>query len=150
LLAQPPVAVAELWTLGRIAHAMKTITLILFCLALNTVVVRGDDFHLVETAIYGDVWVPRGEPATNSIYVLLLPVHDGGGVVINPVVLRTFDAKEIGQILGGAVKRGFLPRGSVLHIDPRQEMKFPPEDQIKALTDYCKKIGITVKVSLTA
>jgi hypothetical protein len=128
---------------------MKIIILVLIGIALNTTVARCDDVHLVETAIYGDSMVPRGEPATNSIYVLLLPLHEGGAVHINPVVLRTFDAKEIGQILGGAVKLGFLPRGSVLHIDPSPVMKFPPEDQIKILTDHCKEIGLTVEESST-
>jgi hypothetical protein len=129
---------------------MKTILLILIGIALHTTVARCDEVHLVETSMYGDAIVPRGEPATNSIYVLLLPLHEGAAVHINPVVLRTFDAKEIGKILGGAVKLGYLPRGSVLHIDPSPVMKFPPEEQIKALTDYCKEIGITVKVSITS
>lgn len=111
---------------------MKTIILVLIGIALNTTVARCDDVQLVETAIYG-------EPATNSIYVLLLPLHDGGAVHINPVVLRTFDAKEIEQILGGAVKLGFLPRRSILHVDPSPVMEFPPAEQVKALTDYCKK-----------
>jgi hypothetical protein len=128
---------------------MKTIMLVLIGIALNTTVARCDDVHLVETAMYDDVMVPRGELATNSIYVLLLPLHDGGAVHINPVVLRTFDAKEIGKILGGAVKLGYLPRESVLHVDPSPVMKHPPEQQIKALTDYCKEIGMTVKVSIT-
>jgi hypothetical protein len=128
---------------------MKTMILVLIGIALNTTVARCDDVHLLETAMYGDVLVPRAEPATNSIYVLLLPLHDGGAVHVNPVVLRTFDAKAIEQILGGAVNLGYLPRGSVLHIDPSPEMKFPPQDQIKALTDYCKKIGMTVELSAT-
>jgi hypothetical protein len=129
---------------------MKTITLIILCLTLNAVIVCAEDFHLVETIPYGDTLVPSGAPATNSIYVLLLPIHTGAKVVINPVVLKTFDAKEIGQIIGGAVARGLLPSGSILHIDPSPQMEGPPEVQIKALTDYCKKIGITVKVSGTA
>jgi hypothetical protein len=128
---------------------MKTIMLVLIGIALNTTVARCDDVHLIETAIYGDTMVPRGEPATNSIYVLQLPLHDGGAVHINPVVLRTFDAKEIGLILGGAVKRGFLPSGSILHIDPSPVMKFPPEEEVKALTDYCKEFGIIVEESST-
>lgn len=129
---------------------MKTIILVFVCIALNIVIARCDEVHLVETSMYGDVMVPRGDLATNSIFVLLLPLHEGGAVHINPVVLRTFDAKEIGQILSGAVKLGFLPRGSVLHIDPSPVMKFPPEDQVKVLKDKCKEIGLTVEVSDTA
>jgi hypothetical protein len=124
---------------------MKTITLILLCLALNTMIVSADDFHLVQTVAHGDT-----PPATNSIYVLLLPLHEGGKVDINPVVLKKFDGKEIGSIIEGAVKLGFLPRGSVLHIDPSPFMVSQlPDAEVKILTDYCKKIGITVAVSLT-
>jgi hypothetical protein len=128
---------------------MKTMILVLIGIALNIAVARGDDVHLVETAMYGDVMRPRGEAATNSIYVLLLPLHDGGTVHINPVVLRTFDAKEIGKILRGAVKLDYLPRGSVLHIDPSPVMVRPPDAEVKKLADDCKNIGVTVVVSET-
>jgi hypothetical protein len=103
-----------------------------------------EDFHLVQTIAYDDP-----PPATNSIYVLLLPLHDGAKVDINPVVLKKFDGREIGRIIEGAVKRGFLSSGSVLHIDPSPLMARPPEAEVKILTEYCKKIGITVVVSLT-
>ena len=130
---------------------MKITTLVLFAIALNITMARCDDVHLVETAMHDDVLVPNGQEATNSIYVLLLPLHETNGMVhINPVVLRTFDAKEIGKILEGAVKLGFLPKDSTLHIDPSPVMKGPPDDQVKALKDHCKEIGITVKVSGTA
>jgi hypothetical protein len=129
---------------------MKTITLVLLCLTLNTVIVCAEDFHLVQTISYGDTLAPSGKPATNSIYVLLLPIHTGSHVVINPVVLKKFDAKEIGQIISGALTRGFLPSGSVLHFDPSPEMERPPEAEIQALTNYCKKAGITLIVSETA
>jgi len=129
---------------------MKILTLVLATIALNTTIARCDDVHLIETTMYGDELVPRGEPGTNSIYVLLLPLHNGGAVHINPVVLKTFDAKEIGKILEGAVKLRHLPKASTLHIDPSPVMKFPPEDQVKALKDHCKEIGITVEVSYTA
>src|SRR3569833_4070990 len=117
---------------------------------LNITMARCDDVHLVETAIYGEALAPRGELATNSIYVLLLPLHNGNEVHINPVVLKRFDAKEIAKILEGAIKLGFLPKASNMHIDPSPEMKFPPEDQVKALKDRCKEIGIIAKVSDTA
>jgi hypothetical protein len=129
---------------------MKAIILVLVAIALNITIARCDDVHLVETAMHGDVLAPAGEAATNSIYVLLLPLHEGGTVHINPVVLRTFDAKELGNILSGVVRLGYLPRNSILHIDPSPVMKFPPDDQVKALKDYCKEIGITVEVSGTA
>jgi hypothetical protein len=126
---------------------MKIVAIIftaLAALALSTLSVLADDFHLVQTVAYGDT-----PPATNSIYVLLLPLHEGGKVDINPVVLKKFDGKEIGGIIEGAVKLGFLPRGSVLHVDPSPLMVSPPDAEVKILTDYCKKIGITVAVSLT-
>jgi len=129
---------------------MKAILLAVAAVALNTMIARCDDVHLVETAVYGDAMVPRGELATNSIYVLLLPIHANGMVHINPVVLRAFEAKEIGKILEGAIKRGYLPKSSILHIDPSPVMKRPPEDQVKALEEHGKEIGITVIVSGTA
>jgi hypothetical protein len=132
---------------------MKTITLILLFLTLNTVIVCAEDVHLVETLYNGAFLDPKGVPSESPVYVLLLPIHDGthgGHVYINPVVLKTFDAKEIGQIINLMVKIGELPSGSVLHIDPSALMAEPPEEQIKALTDYCKKIGIKVDVSGTA
>src|ERR1017187_2361379 len=101
--------VAQLFSLGRIAHIMKTITLILLCLALDTMIVCAEDFHLVQTTIVGDRLLPANALATNSIYVLLLPLHEGAKVHINPVVLKKFDAKEIGLIISGAVSSGFLP-----------------------------------------
>jgi hypothetical protein len=128
---------------------MKTITLILLCLALNTMIVCAEDFHLVQTIAVGDRLIPARPIATNSIYVLLLPLHEGGKVHINPVVLKKFDGKEIGRIIEGAVSRRFLPSGSVLHVDPSPRMASPPDAEVRTLTDYCKNIGITVVVSLT-
>ena len=128
---------------------MKTITLILLCLALDTMIVCAEDFHLIQTSFSGDRLVPSGAPATNSIYVLLLPLHESGKVHINPVVFKKFDAKEIGLTISGAVSFGYLPSGSVLHIDSSPRMEPPPEAEIRTLTDYCKKIGITVAVSPT-
>src|SRR5258708_38988564 len=138
-------AVAQLFSLGRIAHTMKIIAIIFTALALSTLSLLADDVHLVQTTVHDDP-----VPATNSIYVLLLPLHEGTNVTISPVVLKKFDGKEIGGIIEGAVKLGFLPRGSVLHVDPSSVMMAgPPDAEVKILTDYCKKIGITVAVSLT-
>jgi hypothetical protein len=129
---------------------MKTIILTLCCLTLTTAAGLAEDFHLVQTIAYGDTLLPAGAPATNSIYVLLLPLHDGAKVHINPVVLKKFDGKEIGRIIEGAVSRGFLPSGCVLHVDPSPEMVPPPDAEVKILTDYCKKLGITLVVCETA
>src|SRR5579871_3852219 len=101
------------WPLGRIAHTMKTIAIIFTALAMSTLSVLADDFHLVQTTVHDDP-----VPATNLIYVLLLPFHKGTKTTVNPVVMKKFDGKEIGGIIEGAVKLGFLPRGSVLHVDP--------------------------------
>lgn len=110
----------------------------------STLSVPVDNFHLVQTTIYDD-----NVPATNSIYVLLLPLHEGAQVDLNPVVLKKFDGKAIGGIIEGAVKLGFLPRGSVLQVDPSPLLARLPDAEVKILTDDCKKIGITVAVSLT-
>jgi hypothetical protein len=142
--------VAQLFSLGRIAHAMKIIAIIFTALALCTVPVLADEVHLVQTIAYDDTMLPAKAPATNSIYVLLLPLHEGTKVHINPVVLKKFDGKEIGRIIEGAVSRGFLPSGCVLHVDRSPEMVSPPDAEVKILTDYCKKAGITVIVSGTA
>jgi hypothetical protein len=129
---------------------MKIIAIIFTALVLNTLPVLADDVHLVQTIAFGDRMLPANTSATNSIYVLLLPLHESGKVHINPVVLKKFDGKEIGRIIEGAVSRGYLPSGSVLHVDPSPEMVSPPDAEVKILTDYCKKIGITVVVSFTA
>jgi len=128
---------------------MKIIAIIFTALALSTLSVRADDVHLVQTIAFDDRMLPANAPATNSIYVLLLPLHESGKVHINPVVLRKFDGKEIGRIIEGAVSRGFLPSGSVLHVDPSPRMASPPDAEVKILTDYCKNVGVTVVESST-
>ena len=104
---------------------MKTITLILLFLALNTAVVLAKDYKLVARAVYDS-------PATNSstVYVLLLPDD-------NPVVFQTFDSKAMESVI-----RQCVPSGSVLYIIIDRQMKGPTEAQGQALRDYCKKIGI--------
>lgn len=136
-----PAAFGDLFSFGIFDTAMKTLTIILFCFTLGTMSGWADDFHLVQTVAYGDTLAPAGKLATNSIYVLLLPIHMGTNVVINPVVLRHFDPTEIGKIIGGAVTRGFLPAGSILHFDPSPQLEGPPDDQVRSLIDYCKKMG---------
>ena len=140
---------AQLFSLGRIAHAMKIITIIFTALALSTLSVLADDVHLVQTIAVGDRMLPANALATNSIYVLLLPLHESGKVHINPVVFKKFDGKDIGRTIEGAVSFGFLPKGSVLHVDPSPRMASPPDAEVKILTDYCKNIGVTVVESST-
>jgi hypothetical protein len=123
---------------------MKMIAIIFTALALGTLSVLADDVHLIQTIPYDDK-----PPATNSVYVLLLPLHEDGKVIINPVVMKKFDGKEIGGIIKGALKMGYLPGGSVLHVDPCPLIAPPPDAEVKILRDYCKKIGITVIESLT-
>jgi hypothetical protein len=128
---------------------MKIIAIIFTALAMSTLSLRADEIHLVQTIAFGDSMLPANGPATNSIYVLLLPLHESGKVHINPVVLKKFDGKEIGRIIEGSVSRGMLPGGSVLHVDPSPEMALPPDAEVKVLADYCKKIGVTAVVSRT-
>jgi hypothetical protein len=128
---------------------MKITAIIITALAISTLSVCADEIRLVQTIAYGDTLLPASAPATNSIYVLLLPLHDGAKVHVNPVVLKKFDGKEIGRIIEGAVSRKFLPSGCVLHVDPSPEMERPPDAEVKALTDYCKRIEIHVVVSST-
>jgi hypothetical protein len=128
---------------------MKIIAIIITALAISTLSVCADDFHLVQTTVYDDTPLPASARATNSIYVLLLPLHDHTNVVINPVVLKKFAGKEIGRLIEGAVKMKYLPGGSVLHVDPSPVMVGPPDAEVKVLTGYCKKIGVKVVVSLT-
>ena len=123
---------------------MKMIAIIFTALALGTWSVLADDVHLVQTIPYDDT-----PPSTNAIYVLLLPLHEDGKVIINPVVMKKFDGKAIGGIIKGAVKMGYLPGSSVLHVDPSPLIAPPPDAEVKILRDYCKKVGIPVMVSLT-
>jgi hypothetical protein len=128
---------------------MQNIIIMLYCLMLTTTAALAEDLHLVQTIAVGDRLLPADARATNSIYVLLLPLHEGGKVHINPVVLKKFDGKEIGGIIAGAVSRGFLPSGSVLHVDPSPRMDSPPDAEVRILTDYCKQAGITLLVSMS-
>jgi len=143
--------VAQLFSLGRIAYTMKTITLILLCFTLNTLIVCAEDVHLVATQLNGNLVDPvTSKPPTSPAYVLLLPVHSADIVVINPVVFTTFDVKAIGLVIKGAVTRGILTPGSRLGIDVGPTFKPLPDEQIKELSDYCKKLGISVGVAPTA
>ena len=136
----------ELWTLDRIAHTMKTITLILCCLALTTAAASAKDYHLVTTQL-------RGAPASGSpaqfpvVYVLLAPDRTGQ---LNPLVYQTFDSRDMELDIGVLTRSGIIAPGSVLHFDPKPDLERPTEAQIQSLKDYCKKLGITLVVSQTA
>ncbi len=114
---------------------MKILTLILLCLTLKTAVVRAEDFHLVQTQVQ-DASAPGVPVESLTVYVLILPDH-------RPQVFKTFDSKPMEETIGN------LPRGSVLHYDGNALMASPPEAQIKALTAYCKRKGISLIVSPT-
>jgi hypothetical protein len=138
--------VAQLSTLGRIAHAMKTITLVLLCITLTTAAAWSKDYHLVTTQL-------RGGPASDTpaefpvVYVLLAPDITGK---LNPLVYKTFDSKDMEQDIGVLIRSGIIAPGSVLHFDPMPDLERPTDVQIQSLTDYCKKLGITLVVSFTA
>ena len=50
----PTSSTCLLFLLGRIAHAMKTIIVIVFYLLLNTLASSAKDFHLVARYVYDD------------------------------------------------------------------------------------------------
>jgi len=128
---------------------MKTILLILLYLTLNPLIACAEDVHLVET-LHNDAYITNGMPSESPVYVLLVPIHSGGNDHIEPVVFRTFDVEAMERSIRFWVTQGYLAKGSVLHFDPSPILPRPPEADVNALTDYCKKIGITVVVSTTA
>jgi hypothetical protein len=139
-------AVAQLSTLGRIAHAMKTITLIFLCFTLTTAATFAKDYHLVTTVL-------RGAPASGTpaefpvVYVLLAPDITGQ---LNPMVYKTFDSKDMELDIGVLIRSGIIAPGSILHFDPKPDLDRPSDAQIQTFKDFCKKLGITFVVSLTA
>ena len=138
-------AVAQLSTLGRIADAMKTITLILLYITLTTAAAWAKDYHLVTTQL-------RGAPASGTpaefpvVYVLLAPDISGQ---LNPMVYKTFDSKDMELDIGVLMRSGIIAPGSVLHFDPKPDLERPTDAQIQSLKDYCKKLGITLVVGQT-
>jgi hypothetical protein len=123
---------------------MKTIILVLFCLTLTTAA-WAKDYHLVTTQL-------RGAPASGTpaefpvVYVLLSPDENGG---VNPLVYKTFDSKDMELDIGALIRSGFIAPGSVLHFDPTPDLERPTGAQIQSLKGYCKKLGISLVVSLT-
>ena len=123
---------------------MKTITLILLCITLTTAAALAKDYHLVTTQL-------RGAPASGTppelpvVYVLLAPDKTGQ---LNPMVYKTFDSKDMELDIGGLIRSGIIAPGSVLVFDPNARLERPTDAQIQSLTDYCKKLGITLVVSI--
>ena len=66
------------------------------------------------------------------------------------MVYKTFDSKDMELDIGVLIRSGIITPGSVLHFDPKPDLERPTDVQIQSLTDYCKKLGITLVVSLTA
>ena len=110
-------------------------------------IARCDDIRLEQAQMYGDVTGTPDKVATNAIYILVLPLHlhSGQDVSINPVVFRTFDAKGISLTLKMYMHLGHLSQGCVMYYEgnPNPYLAGPTSEQIKALTDFCKTIGIT-------
>ena len=131
-------------SLGRIAHIMKTITLIILVVTLNAMAVLARDYPVLDKDVHLVVReIADGSAAEASpIYVLLLPDH-------NPVIFKTFDSKDMERVI-----RDCLASGSVLHYDPNPDIEVPTgrptSAQMQALKDFCKKLGITFVVSQTA
>lgn len=118
---------------------MKTITLILLIAALNAVVVSAKDYPVLDKDVHLVVRdIADGAAGEHSpFYVLLLPDN-------NPVIFETFDSKDMEGVIGTC-----LASGSVVHFDPDPVIGHPTRAQIQGLTDYCKKKGIRLVVSMT-
>jgi hypothetical protein len=73
-----------------------------------------------------------------------MPAYPGGNDYVEPEVFRTFDVKAIERSIDFMVSQGIMTKGSILHFDPSPVLPRPPEADVNALRDYCKKIGITL------
>jgi hypothetical protein len=102
------------------------------------------DCHLVATQL-------RGAPASGKpaefpvVYVLVFSSEDG---FPNPLVYSKFNSEDMRLDIRCLIGHGIAP-GSVLHFDTAQAMIRPPDEEIKSLTDYCKKLGISFDVTMT-
>jgi len=76
-----------------------------------------------------------------------VPDENGG---INPLVYKTFGSEDMKLDIRNLIRHGDIAPGSVLHFDPKPDLERPPEAQIQGLQDFCRKLGITLVVSLTA
>jgi hypothetical protein len=122
---------------------MKKIILVVFCITLIAAAGLAKDYPVLDKDVHLAVRdIADGSAADSSpFYVLLLPDH-------NPVIFKTFDSKDMERVIGHC-----LASGSVLHYDPNPDIEIPTgrptSAQIQALTDYCKKQGISFTVSAT-
>jgi hypothetical protein len=122
---------------------MKKTILAVLCLTLTAAVGLAKDYPVLDKDVHMAVRVIADGSAAEAspIYVLLLPDH-------NPVIFKTFDSKDMERVI-----RDCLSSGSVLHYDPNPDIETPTgrptSAQIQALTDYCKKQGISFIVSPT-
>jgi hypothetical protein len=123
---------------------MKKIILILFCLILTTAATLAKDYHLMTTQLRGAP--PSGKPAKFLVVYVLLFSNENGFPV--PLVYTKFDSEDMRLDIRNLVGHGIAP-GSVLHFDPTPDLERPTDAQIQSLTDYCKKLGITLVVSST-
>ena len=114
---------------------MKTITLILLCFALNTTIVWGADYHLVQSQIADEVPL-HGPVDSATVYVLVCPDQ-------RLYVSRAFDSHPMEEIIK------YFPRGSVLHYDGNALMASPSQAQIQALMAFCKSKGISLVLTPT-
>ena len=131
---------AQLFSLGHKTHFMKTMSVIVLCLLLNTLAALARDIHLVARYVHDDstAWTNR-----ETVFVLLLPDN-------YPVVFKTFDSKDMERVISDE-----LPSGSDLYFDydmnltlgPNPQLKIPTEAQIQRFTVFCKKKGITLRFS---
>jgi len=72
-----------------------------------------------------------------TVYVLLFPDQ-------RVYVFRAFYTHQMEEIIK------YFPKGSVLHYDGMGVGGFsPPQDQMQALTDFCKSKGIVLEISPT-
>jgi hypothetical protein len=120
---------------------MKTITLILLCITLTTAAAWAKDYHLMTTQLRGAP--ASGKPAKFPVVYVLLYSNTVGFPV--PLVYTNFDSEDMRLDI-----RSCIAPGSVLHFDPTPDLERPTDAQIQSLTDYCKKLGITLVVSPTA
>jgi hypothetical protein len=124
---------------------MKKIILVLFCLILTTAATFAKDYHLVATQLRDapDSGTPAKFPV---VYVLLAPDMTGQ---LNPMVYKTFDSKHMELDISALIRSGIIAPGSVLNFDPSPILKRPTDAEIQSLTDHCKKLGISLVVSIT-
>ncbi len=123
---------------------MRTLILIFLCIMLATAGAGAKDCHLVTTQLRGAP--ASGKPAEFPVVYVLLFSNENDVAV--PLVYTKFDSEDMRLDLHSLTGHGIAP-GSILHFDPSPALERPTEAQIQSLTDYCKKLGITLVVSRT-